>query len=420
MTETIRSDARRRKNREREQSAKGDPLYPASFTEFMGAHQDQNQEKISLEHFVVHEGTEGELTKSIRRARNNKAPGWDGVQNEMLNEEPELVAKLLVQAWKLIGRTKEYTADWTTGLLTPIYKKGDRSRSHSYHPACMISCRRKVVEATIADKVAKKIPILRRQVCFQRGLSSAITLADVDAIVRGGDNRVAALDLTKAYDRVKRSILMDDCAKIIDEETLRMIDACLQVLIVSTKGGVLEREAYLRLGLTKGAPLSPILFVEYIEDIPYFRRRHTTRAVLTSAPGEAEISMTADDVVIHTKDWGSMIAWLDACSKWAYYKKRMVWKSSKCAVICRLLQQTGVEDDKCRFYTMGGQIQKTLSATYLGLTMSSGGLIDDLNVKIGEQEVKKATKLTETTRIGTQAPKSRICTGVIPQKYISL
>lgn len=164
------------------------------------------------------------------------------------------MAKLLVQVWRLIGRTKEYPTACTKGLLTPIYKKGDRSQPHNYRPVCMLSCTRKVIEATIAEKVAKQIPILGRQLGFQRGLSPAIKLTDVDATVSNGNNIVATLYLTKAYDRVNRAILMGDCAKVLDKETFKMISACLQALTVSTKGDVLGKEAYLLLGLRQGSP----------------------------------------------------------------------------------------------------------------------------------------------------------------------
>lgn len=84
----------------------------------MGTHHDQNQERISLEFFTVYEAMEGDLTKSMRRARNNKAPGRDGVCNEIIKSEPELVAKLLVQVWKLIGRRYAYPTELTRGLVT--------------------------------------------------------------------------------------------------------------------------------------------------------------------------------------------------------------------------------------------------------------------------------------------------------------
>lgn len=61
--------------------------------------------------------------------------------------------------------------------------------------------------------------------------------------------------------------------------------------------------------------------------------------------------MKANDVIVHTKDWGGLIAWIDACSKWEH-KKNMHWESTKCTVICR--NRGEVEDDRWKFYIGGG------------------------------------------------------------------
>lgn len=43
-----------------------------------------------------------------------------------------------------------------------------------------------------------------------------MTIKDVEAIVRGGNNRVETLDLKKAYDRLNRSLLIEDLKKTLD------------------------------------------------------------------------------------------------------------------------------------------------------------------------------------------------------------
>lgn len=334
VTEAIRTDTKRREKREREQTSRGDPLNPADFTRFMGAHHDQRQERITLQPFDVPENFTGELIKSIRRSRNNKAPGRDGVHNEMLKLEPGLIAELLGAVWRIIGRSMEYPELWGEGLLAPIYKKGDRVQPENYRPVCMISCARKIVETAIAEAIAKKLKVCGRQFGFEKGLSPSITLKDVDTLVRGRQSRITTLDLTKAYDKVNRRILLEDCDKVLSKGTLAMFSACLQVLRVSSKGDVLGETAEIRLGLPQGTPLSPVLLIIYINDLPLYCRRWVDYGVQTHSRGRAEISLTADDVILHTDDWGGLIEWLDACGRWSC-KKGMRWESSKCTVICR-------------------------------------------------------------------------------------
>lgn len=135
----------------------------ADFIKFMGTQHNQHQEQIYPRCFTVSDDMEADITRSIRRAINSKAPERDVVHNKMLKPDPELVAKLLLQTWKRIYKSREYPRHWTTGLLSPVYKKGERQLPQNYRPLCMLSCTMKVIEAEIAEKLCRKIPIIGLQ-----------------------------------------------------------------------------------------------------------------------------------------------------------------------------------------------------------------------------------------------------------------
>lgn len=149
-----------------------------------------------------------------------------------------------------------------------------------------------------------------RQFGFPRGLLSTITLLDVDAVVREGKSLVATLDLAKAYDKVNRNILLQDCKLALCDPLTDMIQACLQALNVTKKRDVMGKEVTVKLSLTQGSPLSALLFLIYINDISH--RRKTDRAVVQNRMGDAEISLTADVVIVNTENWPAMQVWVDA------------------------------------------------------------------------------------------------------------
>lgn len=100
-----------------------------------------------------------------------------------------------------------------------------------------------------------------RQYGFQKGLSPAIALVYIDAIVRVGNNKIETLDLAKAYYKVSRQILLKYYRKVMRKQTMDMLPVCLQSLTMSTKGYILGKQATIRHVLTQVAPLSPILFL---------------------------------------------------------------------------------------------------------------------------------------------------------------
>lgn len=112
-----------------------------------------------------------DIIRSIRRAIKNETSGADEIHNEMLEIEPYLAAELLLELWRLIGRTTYYPKEWSRCLLTPIYKKGEVNIPENDRPVCMLSCMRNVVEAALAEKVAKQLDVKSRHYGFSKGIS---------------------------------------------------------------------------------------------------------------------------------------------------------------------------------------------------------------------------------------------------------
>lgn len=131
-------------------------------------------------------------------------------------------------------------------------------------------------------------------------------------MVKSGQNKIEILDLSKAYDKVNRSILLQDCRKTLQREIVEMLQACLQQLKVSTKGDIMGNEAVRKLGLKEGAPLSTTLLLVYINDIYDFCPRKSNKEVITNQIGKAEMKLAADDVIFHTNNWINTQIFLDA------------------------------------------------------------------------------------------------------------
>lgn len=135
--------------------------------------------------------------------------------------------------------------------------------------------------------------------------------------------------MTPVYDTENRKIGMADCVRDFLRQLGDVLRACLQPFMVSTKGDVLRKEMKQRLGLTQGSPLSPLLFLDYINDIYENGREGEDMKVEIDRLGRIGLILTADDVTIHSETWEHLEFWLDLCSRWSR-KNRMKWEPSKC------------------------------------------------------------------------------------------
>lgn len=124
----------------------------------------------------------------------------------------------------------------------------------------MLSCTRKVIEAAIAGKIARFLPRCSRKVGFKKELSPEITLTDVDEIFRGSNNRIATIDLSKAYEKVNRAMIMQECVTELGLQINAILAAFLQTLFVISKGNITGKVAELRLGDHKRSSTLPRTF----------------------------------------------------------------------------------------------------------------------------------------------------------------
>ncbi|VDL90484.1 unnamed protein product [Schistocephalus solidus] len=88
--------------------------------------------------------SEGEVPDAIRRLRNIKAPGEDGIPSEIYKSCVDTLApwlhEVIVQAW----RDEVVPDDWGSGILVPAHKKKDKTRCENYGGLSLIDVAAKI------------------------------------------------------------------------------------------------------------------------------------------------------------------------------------------------------------------------------------------------------------------------------------
>ena len=113
-----------------------------------------------------------EVALHLRKLKNNKAAGIDGIPAEFYKYASEKLEVLFCSVFNYILDSGEYPLQWSEGLITALHKKGDPSDPDNYrkiiHFPSHVSCftkdtlTRLVKEAGISEKVQTEfIPIQR-------------------------------------------------------------------------------------------------------------------------------------------------------------------------------------------------------------------------------------------------------------------
>ena len=220
-----------------------------------------------------------EVAEVIKKCKPSKAMGPDDISSIMLKHIGPLGYTYLSVIFNLSLKTLVIPDIWKTGRVVPLLKSGKPSdRGDSYRPISLLSPVVKTLEALLLPSLRDHLELATHQHGFRSLHSTTTALHEISDQISSGLNQkkpphrtvAVALDLSKAFDTVSHSILLQDIGYT---ELPNTIKRWISNYLSGRQSFVEFRNCTstfrkVKQGVPQGGVLSPLLFNFYLSKLP--------------------------------------------------------------------------------------------------------------------------------------------------------
>jgi hypothetical protein len=319
---------------------------------------------------------------SVNALKNGGAPGPDELPPELFkkclkSDGENYFSEALFTIIRKIWLTGEIPEAWQAARIVSIFKKNDPTDRGNYRGISLIAVALKILSAIVARRVSKSVEethgLAREQGGFrskEEAIAQVIALIEVASRRRrvsgvegeekgDDDDRVAPesllmfYDLKKAFDTVPHGALFYKLQKAgITPRCMRFIKALYATSKVHVRrpDGEASRNIDLLRGVRQGCPLSPVLFLIFMNDIFDCPR---AAGLGVNVPGHSPVNdkllglMFADDVVTISSSPEDLVRMKDHMEQWAT-TWGMRWGVPKCGIMLILSRRLTKPQEKRR------------------------------------------------------------------------
>ena len=219
---------------------------------------NDKQLDLELQDIEKYKDDSNKCYQAIRKIQSRKS------QRPLVIFDSEL--NRILSLLNVTNETGDYPEEVRRGILTPIVKPPKKDEEVNVRPIILLSVLRKIIAIILIDQCWERIKnhIPLSQAAYQKGQVFTIKILAEKAIT--SDNYeifLLFLDMSKAFDTVNRSKLMETRKNILTPSELYMMYLLINDVNVKI-GDKVRADILTAIGICQGDCLSALLFILYL------------------------------------------------------------------------------------------------------------------------------------------------------------
>ncbi|UYV70767.1 hypothetical protein LAZ67_8000536 [Cordylochernes scorpioides] len=251
-----------------------------------------------------------EIAREIASLKNNKAAGYDSIPNEAIKALPDNSLIILSNLFNKILTKSQVPSQWSKTIIQPIFKNGDPNAPSNYRGIALINNLSKLFTSILKKRLSNWIEnrklIAENQAGFRSGYSCQDHIFTLTSLIQMTLSRKRRklyaffVDLKKAFDTVPHLLLWRKLALVgLSGRFIKLIQNYYAQMMAAVRwNGSFTEFIKIQSGVLQGEPLSPYLFILFINDLVATLDDSDLPGIYLPGHGTIHLLLFADDIVL--------------------------------------------------------------------------------------------------------------------------